>query len=111
MARAVSSERRAETMDLAALTPYWNGFFKDKVFFTYAPCRQCGLLFNPVFFTPAQLEQLYAQMAPNMSDVPLAALRRTQRGYFETLKRHAADRKSTRLNSSHNPASRMPSSA
>lgn len=83
----VSSQIRAESLSCDALTPYWNGFFKDKVFFTYARCGGCGLLYAPIFFNRPQLESLYGQMAPNMAEVPLAALRRTQRGYFEALKR------------------------
>ena len=81
----VRSGMSAESLDFDALVPYWNGFFKEKVFFPYARCRGCGLLYAPTFFNRSQLERLYAQMAPNMSEVPLGALRRTQRGYFEAL--------------------------
>lgn len=82
----VRSKVSAESLDFDALVPYWNGFFKEKVFFPYSRCRGCGLLYAPIFFNRAQLERLYAQMEPNMSEVPLEALRRTQRGYFEALK-------------------------
>jgi len=82
----INSEVKAESMGFDALIPGWNGFFKDKVFFTYARCEGCGLLYAPTFFNGAQLEQLYGQMPPNMAEVPLEALRRTQRGYFEALK-------------------------
>lgn len=81
-----SSEVRAESLGFDALVPYWNGFFKDKVFFSYARCDRCGLLYTPTFFNGSQLERLYGQMPPNMAEVPLQALRRTQRGYFEALK-------------------------
>ena len=77
----------AESLSFDALVPCWNGFFKDKVFFSYVRCDGCGLLYAPTFFNNAQLEQLYGQMPPNMAEVPLEALRRTQRGYFEALKR------------------------
>lgn len=83
---AIHSEVTAESLDFNALVPYWNGFFKDKVFFSYVRCGSCGLLYAPTFFNDPQLEQLYGQMPPNMAEVPLAALRRTQRGYFEALK-------------------------
>jgi hypothetical protein len=83
---ATSSETRAEDLGFDALVPYWNGFFKDKVFFSYARCEGCGLLYAPIFFNGAQLEELYGQMPPNMAEVPLDALRRTQAGYFEALK-------------------------
>ncbi len=83
---SVSSEVVAESLGFEALIPYWNGFFKDKVFFSYSRCGGCGLLYAPVFFNGPQLERMYGQMPPNMSEVPLDALRRTQRGYFEVLK-------------------------
>ena len=82
----VASEPTAETTDYAELIPAWNGFFKEKVFFSYDRCSNCGLLYAPTFFTPAQLEELYAQMPPNMDVVPMEALRKTQRGYYEALK-------------------------
>lgn len=82
----IHSEVKAESMSFDALIPGWNGFFKDKVFFTYARCGGCGLLYAPIFFNGSQLEQLYGQMPCNMAEVPLEALRRTQRKYFEALK-------------------------
>src|SRR5438309_1433277 len=85
-APAISSELRAESLGFDALVPHWNGFFKDKAFFSYARCGGCGLLYAPTFFNAPQLENLYGQMPPNMAEVPLEALRRTQRGYFEILK-------------------------
>lgn len=82
----VASEPTAETTDYAALIPAWNGFFKEKTFFTYDRCSECGLLYAPTFFTPEQLEELYAQMPPNMDLVPIEALRKTQRGYYDALR-------------------------
>lgn len=82
----IRSEVMAESLDFDALVPCWNGFFKDKVFFSYARCSGCGLLYAPTFFNGTQLERLYGQMPPNMEEVPLEALRRTQRGYFDALK-------------------------
>lgn len=82
----VSSQPKAEATEYESLVPVWNGFFKDKLFFSYKRCGTCGLLYAPIFFTPAQLEELYAQMPPNMDVVPIDALRKTQRGYFQTLK-------------------------
>lgn len=85
----VGSPQRAEDLPPEALAQHWNGFFKDKVYFSYARCWSCGLLFAPRFFDLPSLEALYAQMAPNMQEVPVAALRRTQGGYFRALKRKA----------------------
>jgi Methyltransferase domain len=82
----ISSGVPAETKSFESLVPYWNGFFKDKVFFSYYRCKTCGLLYTPVFFSGRQLEQLYAQMPPNMDIVPITSLERTQRGYFDTMK-------------------------
>lgn len=76
-------------MDYESLVPVWNGFFREKTFFSYKRCPGCGLLFAPTFFTSEQLEALYAQMPPNMDVVPIETLRRTQRGYFDVLKRHS----------------------
>ncbi len=83
---SISSEVVAESLGFEALIPYWNGFFKDKVIFSYSKCTNCSMLYAPVFFNGPQLERMYGQMPPNMSEVPLDALRRTQRGYFEALK-------------------------
>lgn len=79
----------AKTLPYADLVPQWNGFFKEKSIFSYVRCEGCGLLYAPTFFHPEQLARLYAQMPPNMDEVPVTALRATQRGYFEALKRHS----------------------
>lgn len=86
----ISSNQRAEDLSYDSLVPYWNGFFKEKIFFSYARCNQCGLLFAPIFYRINQLEALYGQMPPNMDLVPMAALVKTQKGYFEELKRFSA---------------------
>lgn len=83
----ISSERRGEEMGYEELVPYWNGFFKEKIFFSYARCDSCKLLFAPIFYNLEQLEALYGQMPPNMDVVPKQALLKTQKGYFEVLKR------------------------
>lgn len=74
--------KAAETMSLDQLRPFWAGLFKDKCFFSYHRCVGCGLLYNPVFFTPGQLGELYGRMAPNMDAVGDAAIVATQQGYF-----------------------------
>ena len=80
----VQASKRAESMTLDQLRPYWSGLFKEKVFFSYDRCAGCGLLFAPTFFDQGQLEDLYSAMAPNMDVVPTPALAATQRGYFDT---------------------------
>lgn len=84
----VRSARRAEDLDLDQLRPYWTGFFKGRVFFSYKRCSGCGLLYCPVFYTQEQLKMLYASMAPNMDVVPNNALRGTQAGYYDALKQY-----------------------
>lgn len=86
----VSSKVAAETLTFSELQAYWNGFFKDKVFFSYYKCTACGLLFAPIFFTSDQLEKLYREMPDNTAGVPIEALRRTQYGYFKSLKRNSS---------------------
>lgn len=87
IAREVFSEVKAEDLDYEKLVPYWNGFFKDKIFFSYFRCSVCDLLFTPVFYRSDQLEALYSQMPPNMDVVPMSALLQTQREYFKELKK------------------------
>jgi hypothetical protein len=82
----ISTAKHAEDLDLGTLTQSWNGFFKDKIIFSYARCAKCDLLYCPIFFSNSQLETLYEKMPPNMDEVPLAALINTQRGYFKFLK-------------------------
>lgn len=79
----VHSRRRAEDLEFDALRPFWSGFFKEKVCFSYHRCDECSLLYNPAFFTDAQLDELYAQMAPNMDVVTTDAILATQNGYYK----------------------------
>lgn len=77
------------TMD--EITPYWNGFYKEKLFFPYERCSHCGLLYSPVYFTESQLNDLYRQMPPNMELVPRDSLERTQNGYYELIRNEIND--------------------
>lgn len=86
---AVTSERRAEDMTLTEIRPFWSGLFKEKVFFSYARCGNCAQMYAPFFFSDQQLGELYADMAPNMEDIPGPALEATQHGYWQRAKRHA----------------------
>jgi Methyltransferase domain len=85
----VATAPPAESLSYEALVPHWNGFFKERAFFSYSRCISCGLLFAPAFFNEDQLAALYAQMPPNMAGIAPETLRRTQRGYFEILKANA----------------------
>jgi hypothetical protein len=85
----VTSRRRAEELSWDELKPYWDSFFKEKVFFSYSRCPGCGLLYCPKYFDHKTLAELYGETQHAMIGVPLDALKRTQRGYFEVLKRHS----------------------
>jgi hypothetical protein len=82
----IKTKKRAESLAFNSLISYWNGFFKEKIIFSYVRCNSCGLLFCPQFFSNQQLKNLYGQMPPNMDEVPKNALTKTQYGYFKTLK-------------------------
>jgi hypothetical protein len=86
----IATPVEAAKLSFKELIPQWNGFFKEKSIFAYTRCSTCGLLYAPEFFDNDQLSSLYAQMPPNMDEVPLSALKATQRGYFEALKRHSS---------------------
>lgn len=79
----VHSQRQAENLAFEELRPFWSGLFKEKLFFSYHRCETCGLLYAPNFFTNAQLDDLYAQMAPNMDVVTTDAILATQQDYYE----------------------------
>lgn len=83
----VFSKRPAECMPFEDLRHFWAGFHRDKVVFTYARCGSCDILYAPHFFTLAQLRDLYAELAPNMEDVPGPALEATQASYWRSAKR------------------------
>ena len=81
-----ASEPKAEG-SLAGLSEgNWAGFFRSKVFFSYARCASCGLLYCPTYFDERSLARLYGWMGDNTAGVPVEALRRTQAGYFEFVK-------------------------
>ena len=81
----VSSKSRAESMSLQDLHPYWLTFASEKVFFSYARCSDCDLLFAPSFFSNDQLSELYAAMPANMDVVTSDAIDATQRSYFDAI--------------------------
>lgn len=83
----IHTDERAENAAFDLLERSWMGFFKGKTIFSYTRCKECGLLYAPVFFSEQQLGSLYAQMPPNMDIVPVEALRKTQKGYFSPLQK------------------------
>lgn len=89
-AAEVWSSIKAEQSDYSILKDIWNGFFKEKMIFTYSRCGKCKTLYCKKFFSNDQLSELYSQMPANMDEVPLAALKKTQRGYFNFLKKNSS---------------------
>ena len=73
----------AETLAWHELRDDWTGYFKEKTFFTYARCLNCGLLYNPVNFTEAALNQLYGNMPDNTAGQDMPMLAKTQERYWE----------------------------
>lgn len=85
---AVKSDPAAESLPFGSHGEFLSGYTTQRVFFTYHRCNTCGGLYCPVYFTQAQLNQLYARQAENMADVPFAAREATQRAYLEILAGH-----------------------
>jgi methyltransferase family protein len=83
---AVSSRPPGESLSLDELKPYWNRTLKKRVYLSYGRCQRCQLLYCPNYFSPAQLNELYAGMADNTGGISADILRKTQRGYFNVLK-------------------------
>lgn len=81
----VKTPTPAEKLKIDDLIQQWNGFYKTKSIFSYVRCCNCGLLYSPIFLNSNQLGMLYGQMPPNMDEVPVDALERTQAGYFKKL--------------------------
>lgn len=88
----VSSEIDTLSLSFDELRQYWYGFFKEKAFFPYYRCKNCRTLYCREYFDTGGLIELYRNMPENMSDVPADAISRTQRGYFEVLKKFSAFR-------------------
>ncbi len=86
----VRSRPPAEEAPFPGIRDCWTGFFKEKLFFTYSRCRDCGLLYNQSYLSPEQTAELYGDMPENMSGVPAASLARTQRGYYDFFRRFSA---------------------
>lgn len=82
----ITTPRRAEYLEFEEIKKTWIGFFQQKTLYSYCRCRKCGLLYAPISFNEEQLQELYADMPPNMEIIPPYVLQRTQKGYFSYLK-------------------------
>jgi len=83
----IRSKRRAEDLAFETIASLWHGFFRERVFFTYARCRGCGLLYCPRYLSSEQLARLYASMPDNTAGVDVDLVARTQRRYAQILLR------------------------
>ncbi len=84
----VSSEKKAEETSFEVLKNSWLGFsFKEPLFFSYFRCADCGVLFNKKFFSSKKLAELYASMPDNTGGQGLGNISKTQRSYFNFLKK------------------------
>lgn len=86
----INSHPRAESLSLDETIPYWSGFFKKKIFFSYHECKSCGLLFCPYFYNENHLQDLYRNMEDNTAGISQDILAKTQRSYFDVLAKHSS---------------------
>lgn len=63
----------------------WRGFSHDPVFFSYARCQNCGLLYCPWYFSESQLQDLYRSMPDNTDGVEIGTLDKTHQGYARAI--------------------------
>lgn len=85
----IYTKERAEGQGLERLESCWNGFFKEKIIFSYIRCSSCGQLYAPIFLNEKQLGYLYSNMPDNMDVVSTEAIKKTQLGYFNELKKNS----------------------
>jgi len=83
----IQAKTPAEDLDAATLRQYWNGFFKEHMFFSYRRCVQCSLLFAPKYLSSELMADLYSNMPDNTAGLPQSVLEKTQYGYFRELRR------------------------
>ena len=76
---------RAEDLAFVELKEFWRGFRSKNIFFTYARCATCGLVYCPIYFSGEQLTDLYSSMEDNTAGEKLDVLNDTQRSYVEIL--------------------------
>jgi 2-polyprenyl-3-methyl-5-hydroxy-6-metoxy-1,4-benzoquinol methylase len=84
----IASNVPAEEVSPASLTAYWNGLFKENIFFSYHRCKICDLLYCKQYLREDQISTLYSQMPPNMDDVEIGSLTKTHLGYLKKVKKY-----------------------
>jgi len=78
----VFAESRAEALSFEEVREFFIGIRHEQIFFSYTRCRECGLLFCPIYFTETQLDTLYSDMPDNLLGAEKSTAAKTQVGYF-----------------------------
>ncbi len=81
----VIADRPAELEPMSAIRDNWEKL-QSGIFFSYARCAVCGLLYCPIYLTPDQTAELYASMQDNSWGAEEEPLGRTQTGYLNLLR-------------------------
>lgn len=84
----IQSSPAAEQISFGDHGQFLSGYTNQRVFFTYHRCPLCDLLYCPLYFTQEQLDILYKNQPENMVEAPLAARTRTQKAYYDLLKKY-----------------------
>jgi len=84
----MKSTPSAEDLPMDAHGQFLSGYTNRRVFFSYYRCPLCELLYCTTYFTQEQLDNLYKSQSENMAEVPLEARARTQKAYYELLKKY-----------------------
>lgn len=82
---SMHSMPRAESLPVEEHGKFLSGYDATRIFFSYCRCQSCGLLFCPIYYSPAQLAKLYGLQSENMAEVPLSARLKTQQRYVQLL--------------------------
>jgi hypothetical protein len=75
----------AENLGSDQLADVFIGLRREQVFFTYVRCRECDLLWCPIYFSQDFLDSLYQSMPPNNKIYGERSSERTQRNYANVL--------------------------
>lgn len=84
----VQSSPSAEDLVFGEHGKFLSGYTNQRVFFSYYQCQRCLLLYCRTYFTQEQLDSLYKHQSENMAEVPLKARARTQKAYYNILKKY-----------------------
>jgi len=81
----ISTEEKPNQLTDEQTIQSWSGFYKEKVLFDHVKCTECGQIFSDEYFDESSLNELYGSMAPNMDEVPVDLIVKTQSGYHKKI--------------------------